>query len=824
MLKRLDSIAIARSAALTLLLFFGFGLIAGVGPAFAQSQTLTLKAEAAYNGYFKYGEWLPVWVELQNQGADLEAEVRVSITSSQGTLVFSAPVALPSGSHKRMPVYVLPNNFSRELVVQLMNEGKVLASQSITIRPQPNISYMIGLLAPERGALSLLNGVKFPGQERPKILTDLSLDQLPDRAEGLRSFDLLVINDVDTAQMTAEQSAALSGWVQQGGHLVIGGGTGAQRTAAGLPAYLLPAKVSGTGEVNAETLKALADFAGSDPILSAGPFIAAQSQAADSQVLVGDSNLPLLLERSWGAGNVSFVAFDLAGIPFNGWPGTQSFWQALIGPAGSYPDYMPFDISPRQFRANQLVYPLSNIPSLDLPSIKGISILLGIYMLFVGPINYLVLRWRKRLHLAWVTIPILTALFTAGTFGIGYSLRGNDLILNKIALVQTQPNGTASVTSYMGLFSPRMQSYEVAVQGEGLISPMSGVDGSPWNSGPAPVSGGEMVFVQDQPAKVKGLSVNQWAMQSFMSEGTWTDFGIFKGDLRIENDNLVGTVRNDTGYTLKDVVITLQSRFQKLGDLAPGEQKDINLGLANLQSDRFGPPLSYRLYQQDFTNGPPPREMELKSNIVNSVFENTSFSKLASSRLMPNGKPDTASSVIIFGWLDQAPPDVTVADNRLSQKATVLVYGNLNYSLPQSGFLTVPAGLIPGTMTKVPSDGGNCGTATSVHMGKSQAEFEYQIPGNLVGLQINTLKLAISSDSGSMPGLPSVALYDWGNQSWVNLQDPIQGTNIIQNAQAYVNENGTARVQLNSQSDTFGCIYLDLGLEAERQASQGGSK
>ena len=331
-------------------------------------------------------------------------------------------------------------------------------------------------------------------------------------------------------------------------------------------------------------------------------------------------------ERAIGGGAMDLMAFDLAGLPFNGWPGTQPFWQKLIGPSGSYPENMPFDMSPRQFRSNNLFYPLSNIPSLDLPSIKGLSILLVIYVLIVGPLNYLFLRWRRRLHLAWITIPIITLLFAGASFGIGYAMRGNDLILNKIALIETEPGGDASVTSYMGLFSPRMQSYEVTVQGQSLISPMSGYDPNPWgNTGTT--TGSRMIFVQGQPSIVKGLTVNQWAMQSFMSEGIWENFGSFSGDLRIENETLVGTVRNESQYPLTDVVLMMQSRFVRLGDMAPGAEKKIDMGLSNLQGDRFGTPVSYRLFQENMTNGPIPRAVELKMNIISSIFENLRWAR-----------------------------------------------------------------------------------------------------------------------------------------------------------------------------------------------------
>lgn len=804
-------------------------LLASWAPlASAQTDAPSMKVTPAYNGYFKYGEWLPVLVELENQGRDLEAEVRVQVNSSQGVIAFSVPVSLPSGSRKLVPVFVLPNNFSRELNILLNSQGKTILAEKVTVRPQPNISYLIGLIAPERGALALLSGISLPGQERPKIVADVPLEQIPERAEALNSFDLLVINNVDTSKLTPEQAEALAGWVGQGGRLVIGGGATAQTTVAGLPDALLPLDVQGTVEVGKETLAGLAEFAGSTPNLLSGPFIAARGTLADDAVvLAGDKDFPIVLERGYGSGQIDFVTFDLSTVPFNGWPGTQDFWEILVSPGAAYPENMPFDVSPRQYRANSLTYALSNIPSLDLPSVQGLSILLGVYILIVGPANYLFLRWRKRLHLAWMTIPALTALFAGAAFGIGYGMRGNDLVLNKIAIVETRADGAASVTSYMGLFSPRQQSYAVDVYGEGLIRPMMGYDMGPWGSGVPSATGGEMVFYQGQPARVQGLTVNQWAMQSFMAEGVWQDFGGITGELVLENDTLVGKVRNETGQTLTDVVLAVRSRFVRLGDLKAGEEAVVDLGLGNLQNDRFSSPLSYRLFQERFTSGPMPRDMELKSNIVSTLFENMSWGKgLGGIGLAGGGGtgPVSYQEVLVFGWMNQAPPDVEVPDSRLSQQTTAIVYSTLDFQLPSTGVIILPPGMIPGSVVKMPPESGICGPAgtPSIHMGKGQAEFEFQIPANLQDYEVDNLKLSFWRDTGGQWGMPTVALYHWENENWTVIQDPIQGTNVIQKAAPYINENGKVWIQVTSETDAFGCIYLDLGLEAQRAAAEGG--
>ncbi len=791
----------------------------------AQSSAPHMTVTAAYSGYFKYGEWLPVWVELENQGADLDGEVRVEVTSSQGMIVYSVPISLPSGSHKLTVVYVLPNNFSRELVVKLVSQGETLSTGKTSVSPQANITFFTGLVASQRGALSLISGVKLLGQERSKIMVDLKLNELPDRAEALRSFDLLVFNDADTSKLTAGQKEALAGWVRQGGHLVIGGGAGAQRTLAGMPDSISPVAVNAVGELPGKEAAPLAEYAQAEAILAPGPFVYARgSLLGNSQVIAGAEDAPLVVQRTLGSGMVHFVSLDLAAAPFNGWAGAQSFWETIIGPAGSYPENMPFDVSLRQYRANSLYYALSNIPSLDLPSVKGIIILLVIYILVIGPLNYLILRRIRRLHLAWVTMPAITAIFSVGTFGMGYAMRGNDLVLNKIALVQVGAEGDANVTSYMGLFSPRQQAYEITVEGESLLSPMTGYDYDPWSSGSPNTSGGEMVFVQGQPARLRGLTVNQWAMQSFMSEGTWKNFGNLDGEFTLKNDNLVGTVRNGSQYSLSDVVVVMNNRFQRLGDMAAGEEKEVDLGLSSLQSDRFGPSLSYRLYQENLnSNTPLTRAAEQKMNIISSVLENGPWMKSFSSSSIPSGTGAYNGGVFLLGWLDQAPPEVSIAGNVLTYRTTTLVYRGVEYHLPDSGLLTIPAGLVPGAIIKYPVGSGNCGTSTSLNMGPGEAELEFQVPENLAKLQVTALKVAISMDIGGVGVLPKIALYDWQNASWTEIQDPIQGTNIIQNAAPYLSE-GKIHLRLTGESNNFSCIYIDVGLDAEQAELQGGAQ
>ncbi len=772
---------------------------------------LEMEAEAAFGGYFKYGEWLPVWVWLENNGPDVEAEVQIRITGGWGATTFAAPALLPTGSRKRIPVYVLPNNFSHELEVRLVRGDDVLLSQKTAVTPRANSSYFVGLVSPERGALALILGASVSQRDRPKELIDLSLADVPERAEAWRSFDCLILNDVDTTSLTPEQIAALEAWVRQGGRLVIGGGAGAMRTVAGLPHSLLPFVPRDLAEVN--TLPGLAGFA-SEEVRTPGPFVVAIGEPGTGRTLATQDDLSLVRERCVGNGYVDFVALDLATSPFDGWTGTTDFWEKLLSPGATYPDWLPADMSPRQMRSGQMTYALSNLPSLDLPSIRGLGVLLVLYVVLVGPVNYLALRWRKRLHWGWVTIPLITVAFSAGAFGLGYTMRGSDLILNKIAVIDLLPDGTASVTSYVGLFSPARQAYEIKVDSDGLLAPLN-PDYNPWGPGGTSATS-DMVFLQGDPGRVRGLAVNQWSMQTFMAEGGWAGMGRIASDLWVKDGALIGTVRNETAHALTGVTLILGNEFVRLGDLGPGKEVPVTMNLTDPTGQSFGPPISYRLFEEEFNRvgpGGPPRDVQLKQTVVDAVFEQGGW--FGRGPLRYGG--GSSLELLLLGWLDEAPPDVRVAGRKPAQQTTALLYAALPYRLSEEGgVISLPPGFIPGTLIELPAEGGTCGPlVTSVYIVRGQATFEFQLPPEVQDVRLEALKLLIGTDGG-WGWLPDTAVYNWNAGTWTELEDPVIGVNVLSEPGSLVSEDGLVHVRLSSQGDGGSCLYLELGLEGRR--------
>ncbi len=806
---------ISRSKLFSLLVII-LGISSTALAAVGGGSSLTMEISPAYQGYFKYGEWLPVWVTLDNLGADLQAEVHVRVSGSTANSVYAVAVALPAGSHKILPLYVLPNNFSHELQAELVSAGEVLLSETITVRPKPNITFLTGIIARERGALSLLQAVQLPNG-RTHFLVDLSILELPEHSAALNSFDCLILNDTDTSRLTTAQAEALLHWVQRGGRLVVGGGVGTQQTLAGLPEPLVPLTLLGVSDL--ETVSALADLVDNAPIRVPGSFAVASGDPAGSATLVEQDGHPLVLEKMVGNGWVDFIALDLSAAPFDAWSGTTAFWQALITPGADYQDFLPPDMSPRQMLSNAVNNALYNLPSLDLPSARWLTILLGIYIVLVGPVNYFILRSRKKLYLAWITIPSITLLFSGMSFGLGYAMRGTDLIINKIAIARAQPGSPAQVYSYIGLFSPANLTYEIEVEGDHLLSPMMMDYYDPWATNLPDTQ--EITYLQGNPGLVRGLAINQWSMQNFMTEGSW-EIGDLLGELVLVDGKLTGELTNRSVYNFQDVVVVLRNNFVRLGDLPAGETTQVSMDLGNFEDSIFGGGVAWRIYesQYDPASGRSSRETDFKRMILEGVLDQNFMygGNFIPGAVRSAKDQDDTQEVTVLGWIDEAPPQVLVNGNVPQETARTLYLAQIPYHFLNKGAIEVPVGMIPGVIAEMPVSGGMCGgVSPSLWFDRGQAVFEFLLPAELRQIELDTLLFFIKSDSG-MQLSPQVELYDWKAASWQPLKNVETGINTLPDPQAWVNTDGLVRVRLSLDANFQGggCYFAGLGLTGQR--------
>lgn len=774
------------------------------GIAAAPPPGLTLQVEPFFRGHFKFGEWLPLRVTLANDGPALHAELHADTTDGSST-TYVVPVELPTGARKRVILYTQPPSFARALRIRLIetsNSGdkRELDSQSVEVNAELNVNYLVGVIAPRTQSFNAVNSLVLNGassvqmfkgmaqRSRTVSTIPISLSDIPDRPEGLRVLDALIISGSDTSELSSEQGRALSTWVEQGGRLILGGGAGATRTLAGLPDDLVRDFRSANVTTEIQTLAALGKF-GEENVRVSGPF-AVTWASSTSGTLIEQDNHGLLLNKRVGEGNVNYSALDLAASPFDAWAGATRFWEKLLTPGSAYPAGAPVDVSPRASRANNAAYALQNLPSLDLPSIGWLAGLLAVYVLMVGPVNYFVLRRLRKLAWGWLTIPALTLLFSASAFAFAYNVRGSDVIVNKISILAFDSRAAQPVQSYVGIFSPERTAYTLNFPGRSLAVPIA-LEGNGFGRGGSIVSSSAAEIVQGDPVQIRGVQVNQWSMQGFQIESTMPEGWKIESNILVEGDHVRGTVVNRMPETVTDAVLVVGNYYTRLGDLPPGANQSIDKSLLNANQM----PFPYFLYEgMNINSGPtmPSRESQMRQQFLSSYYQSY------------GGPAEVPTHPTLIGWMRASPLDVQIAGARWATQQTSLVIAELMVEYP-SGPVHLSPGSLAVHVVSMEGSVGICGPSTQLSLNNGNAILEYQLPEELATMRVTQLSLLMPGGGITVEALDR-------NGKWIKLDSTNGGYNDFPEPARFVSSDGTVRVRVSGNNNSGGCesFMLDV--------------
>ena len=556
-------------------------LLAVLGPATAPvlaADGPTMEARILLNGNARIGSWMAIQVHLVNNGPAVIGEVRLA-GGSQGQTRFGTAVDLPTQSDKVYTLYAQPPAFGSELeIVLVSNEQKVVSTKAkFSIHDATQLIVAVVAEHPEAivGNLRLL-----PNQNQvTPLVMSISPEDLPDRVEGWNMLDRVVWQDVDADRLTPVQLTSLRGWVATGGRLVIAGGTAGPKSLAAFPDLLLPYRPTATTDVPAT---ALSGILGTIPD-SATDLPALSGELIDGRALATVGDRVVAAERAYGLGQVTLLGFDPAAEWIGESKGSDGLWRRLL-PARSSGGLVFAD-------DNMLVSAVSQLPSLALPPVTGLIVLLGAYILLIGPLNYVVLRRLNRREWAWLTMPLLIVVFTVGAYGFGAALRGNDVIVNEIAIVTGAPGATDGAGQiYVGIFSPSRGRYQVRVPGGALLS-------APINdffAGQGTAT--QLDVLQGDPARVRDLAVGFGSLRTIRAE-TPVTVPLIQTDLRLEDGRLKGTIKNLSNERLEKPAVVLGGTVATLKDLEPGAEATID---AVVQNNPFGQSLSDKVVGQTF--------------------------------------------------------------------------------------------------------------------------------------------------------------------------------------------------------------------------------
>jgi hypothetical protein len=772
-----------------------------------------MRVQAAFAGTFRAGSWVPVFIELRNDGPDRAIEVRAQTNTSAS---YAARLDLPNNATKAVTLYVATPTQTPRLVVQLFLDGVQVERQTIRLQPFSGDTQVVGVISAD-GAIRRMPNAGPNGN--PVRSVGLTLADMPDNALGLSLFTSLVIDDVSTEGLSQPQQDALEGWIARGGQLIIGGGVNGSKVLAGLP----------------ETLQIVQFGAGADrPARDFfGPTAPESTVRLASLVPTTDSSVrpvpyvrpltslpnrvdqPLIYEQTIGKGAVTVVGLPLNGPAFNGWPEQMQFWQEVLW----QPDLLPPGFAPNTFTVDGLIEgnlaaALTSLPALEFPSLTVLGSLLLAYILLVGPGTYLLLRRFDRLALGWVIVPLITLVFVGLSYGIGYAQRGGEVLFNQVNLVEPFDGGNSGLArrrSLLGVFSPTQSQYEIDIhdrEGETipLVRPIS-VQG-PWD---ANVSNQGGIFVQEQDnppldsARASELLIPQWSLRGMLVDTIGPYAGI-RSTVTISGTELSGEVENRSNQRLEDVTIVQGDRLVNLGVLEPGERRSgllrrppNNNGVNNLSA-----PLSYLIYREQIDSGNQPNKgpiapaVQARIRLIDTVFS--------------YGPNPRSGQPVVLAWGKSMGVEAELLGERADSQSVELIT-----FAPQVRVADETAELGQGWLNKQFASGqegvcfGNLGVG--VNLLERPVLLNMALPRTLYGFAPESITLVTAADGPWPPGVV-FEIYDWQQQAWVE-QVVGRGNTTLSEPERFLGSHGKMQVRLSRAPDNFGtgCLYVDATLK-----------
>src|ERR671914_3043323 len=125
---------------LLVVLTLGSLLLVAQRPASA-APAAQMTVRAGFDGIGKASGWMPIEVELRNDGPDIDGEVQIFVTDSTATrgtytrapALYTAPAILPRRSHKRLTLEAELRATGQRIQARLVEGGAILAEQDVPL-------------------------------------------------------------------------------------------------------------------------------------------------------------------------------------------------------------------------------------------------------------------------------------------------------------------------------------------------------------------------------------------------------------------------------------------------------------------------------------------------------------------------------------------------------------------------------------------------------------------------------------------------------------------------------------------------------------------
>ena len=837
----------------------------------------TLQVAVGFEDDSRLNYWTPVDITLNNDGPDFRGVLSATTYAgiSRNVLVVGAilpwsyqePVSLPHGAQKQIdlfvPFYESPAVPQSILATLSDNNGKVITTQTAKPFTLDAGSILIGILSDqtaEGAGFSHLSAVALPDPSRSIELATLSASTLPDMAEVLDNFDIIILEDYNVSLLTTAQLRAIQTWVNQGGVLIEVGGFHWQRTLGSLPPQLSPVIIQGTGTLPAAThllptgsptIAETGQKVGPDtlrqPITISSATLpgkgdARQETFSNVETVLASDTTPLIVQAHQGQGIVCYLAFDPVVAPLVDWPGADALWKGLLirtlGDQSLIPSFVPtYNNGPGQSILRGGLYQILQ-PGTPFP-IWVLILLLFSYIIIIGPIRFFIVKRLKHRDWNWRIIFSSVVVFSLFTYGLAYTQKGTTL--NSISIIQLNQGGNvAHVTSFLSAFIPGGGNIQFHLPARSLAQPITT---APFQSDlRLPIrDAGTIITVGQNETNIQLPNVGPWTLHPMVTEGDQQLQGGLHAHLALQGAMLSGSVTNTLDTSLSDVYILMPHSFAYIGSLEAGQTQQVHipihssaLGTGTTLADQIakdsGLPVPYFPYA---SGSQPLNDFKRHLAILSALSGNGYFylpcggpcstHSITGKHLIitsPFGAPKVnpiddrdpllvaGAPATLIGWANQpvyATHDITINGASPGGTHDNLIQAPLNVDLSASTSLS--PGLVYGQVINAQGHEVQTTSPGVYTLNTGSITFEFTVPAEN-NLQINTMTISaqvVAQAAGINQA--QVRLYNWNTRTW----DRVTLNNLsftTANTKTYTSSDGHVLLQVVNQDASQGALLF----------------
>lgn len=242
---------------------------------------------------------------------------------------------------------------------------------------------------------------------------------------------------------------------------------------------------------------------------------------------------------------------------------SAELWSAVASPRVASPADGGWRVDGSPWQLGRLLQPPGGAGP---PSLPWLAAFMVTYVLVVGPVNAVVLSRLRRRELAWVTVPIVTAVFTAAAFAGAVRDQPETGIAGRLAY---WIDGVGVEALVVGARSATPGDHGIELAGEGWTA-----RGLVDTEGGATIREGDGLTVE---MELSALQLGGVAARRPMDASPPLDLEALAGA-----DGLTVTVTNDSAAMVQGVRLRAAGGTRRVGDLEPGASETVVFDSAGL--------------------------------------------------------------------------------------------------------------------------------------------------------------------------------------------------------------------------------------------------